>query len=233
MSYRILSIETASESASIALSQGTEVLSRSLGDIPQKHSRSILPAIEALLAEGGMSLKNLDAIAVGKGPGSFTGVRLGLSVAQGLCFGLEIPCVPISTLQILAYGAKNEVKEGVTKVLAAMDARMEEVYMGIYELKDSCITSIFADCVTKPSEINPKLFENHFQNDKRIIATGTGWQIYQPALLEASKLDPIVIRADKKPQAADLAELAMMAMEKGECVTPEACVPAYCRDKVV
>lgn len=235
MTYCILSIETATEYGSIALSFGETVLSRSLGEVPQTHSRSILPAIHSLLAEAGLSLKNLDAIAIGKGPGSFTGVRLGLSVAQGLCFGLEIPCIPISTLAILAYGAKPEAKqEGIYRIMAAMDARMQEVYVGLYELKNNNINNLVPDFVQKPDKIDSNLFNPYFGTDNRIIAIGTGWQVaYQADLLKSTLTHPVVILPKARPQAHDLSQLAIMAMKEGKYCAPEACFPAYCRDKVV
>lgn len=235
MSYRILNIETATESGSIALSQGSEILSQSLGTIPQAHSRSILPAIEALLAKAQVSLSMLDAIAVGKGPGSFTGVRLGLSVAQGLCFGLDIPCIPVSTLAILAYRARVEAQSrGVPYILPAMDARMSEVYMGLYEAKDGQVINLVPDCVKNPNELHYSLFEEYLQkNDERLIAIGTGWQAaYQASILQASLLKPVCILEKATPDAANLAELAIIAMQKGEQCAPEECMPAYCRDKV-
>lgn len=234
MTQRILSIETATEFCSIALSQGNEIWTRSIG-VPQQHSLSILPLIQSLLAEAQLSLKMLDAIAVGQGPGSFTGVRLGISVAQGLCFGLGLPCIPISTLAVLAYGAKPEATRlGINLIMASMDARMQEVYSAVYQIKAGNLTNIVDHFVQKPHEINFEAYQDLFEINHPIIAIGTGWQpAYVNELIEATKLNPVSILPTATPQASDLAQLAMIALKEGNVCQPEHCLPAYCRDKVV
>lgn len=230
MTQRILSIETGTEFCSIALSQDEQIMSRFIG-VPRQHSLSILPMIDALLAEAQVSLKMLDAIAVGKGPGSFTGVRLGISVAQGLCFGLDLPCIPISSLEILAYGAKEEAhKRGITLLVPVMDARMKEVYVGAYKLEENRLIGLIEDSVAKPHEIKKIIFQHQDSQDS--IAIGTGWHEYEKELMESTGLHPVLIFPQATPQAQDLAKLAAIAMKEGRVCKPQECIPAYCRNKV-
>lgn len=233
MTQRILSIETGSEFCSIALSQDNEIMSRSIG-VPQKHSLSILPMIDELLAQAQISLKMLDAIAVGKGPGSFTGVRLGISVAQGLCFGLGLPCVPISSLATLAYAAKKEAENrGINLIMPVMDARMQEVYAGVYQLQANELIATIDDFVQKPSEIKKMITEEAEQAAQQdIIAIGTGWEIYEKELIHSSGFNPVLLLPKATPQACDLVKLAQIAIKQGRVCKPEDCIPAYCRNKV-
>lgn len=235
MTQRILSIETTTEFCSIALSLNNEMITRSLG-VPSQHSLSILPMIDELLAQAEISLKMLDAIAVGQGPGSFTGLRLGISVAQGLCFGLNLPCVPISSLAILAYGAKKEAQHwGVNLVLPVMDARMKEVYIGAYQFEAESLISLISfidDSVQKPSEITTKMALMAL-DCQDFVAIGTGWRVYEKELIHSIGQDPVVILPQATPQACDLIKLAQIAIQQGKICKPEDCIPAYCRNQVV
>lgn len=127
MSTRILAIDTATEACSVALYNQGETLAH-FELCAREHTQRILPLVQQILAEAGLSLKQLDALAFGRGPGSFTGVRIGIGIAQGLSLGAELPLLPVSTLQTMAQGAYRQT--GADRVLAAIDARMGEVYWG-------------------------------------------------------------------------------------------------------
>ena len=127
---RILAIDTATEACSAALwNDGT--LSAHFEICPREHTQRILPLVQEVLAESGTTLTELDALAFGRGPGSFTGVRIGIGIAQGLALGAELPMIGVSTLATMAQGAWR--KTGATRVLAAIDARMGEVYWAEYQ----------------------------------------------------------------------------------------------------
>lgn len=127
MSTRILAIDTATEACSVALWNNGE--KHALFEIcPREHTQRILPMVQQVLAESGVTLNQLDALAFGRGPGSFTGVRIGIGIAQGLAMGAELPMIGVSTLATMAQGAFRVT--GATQVLAAIDARMGEVYWG-------------------------------------------------------------------------------------------------------
>ena len=122
---RILAIDTATEACSVALwNDGTIKAHFEL--CPREHTQRILPMVEEILAAGDLTLTDIDALAFGRGPGSFTGVRIGIGIAQGLALGANLPMIGVSTLATMAQGAWR--KNGATRVLAAIDARMGEVY---------------------------------------------------------------------------------------------------------
>ncbi|MEJ7806830.1 MAG: tRNA (adenosine(37)-N6)-threonylcarbamoyltransferase complex dimerization subunit type 1 TsaB, partial [Telluria sp.] len=125
----ILAIETSSEMASCALLSGAAVLSRQSSGV-RTHSQSILPMVQELLAEAGVTLSQCDAIAFGAGPGSFTGVRTACGIAQGLAYGAGLPVLPLVTLDAMALACRQQT--GATNVLAVLDARMGEVYWAQY-----------------------------------------------------------------------------------------------------
>src|SRR5215831_4430849 len=129
MTTRLLAIETATESCSAALLIGDAVIER-CEIAPRRHAELILPMIESLLGEAGVTRRQIDGIAVGRGPGAFTGVRLAISVAQGLALGLDIPVVPVSSLAALAQDAPAKQSGSI---LAVIDARMGEVYSGTFQ----------------------------------------------------------------------------------------------------
>lgn len=134
MSTRILAIDTATEACSVALWNNGE--KHALFEIcPREHTQRILPMVQQVLAESGVTLNQLDALAFGRGPGSFTGVRIGIGIAQGLAMGAELPMIGVSTLATMAQGAFRVT--GATQVLAAIDARMGEVYWGQYQRQDN------------------------------------------------------------------------------------------------
>jgi hypothetical protein len=125
----LLALDTATEACSVALLHDGKVTSH-YEVIPRLHAQKLLPMIKQLLADAGVALSAVDAIAFGRGPGAFTGVRIAIGVVQGLAFALERPVLPISNLAALAQGALRE--HGVQQVAAAIDARMDEVYWGCY-----------------------------------------------------------------------------------------------------
>ena len=120
---KLLAIETATESCSVALSVEGQVFERSIVS-PRAHADLLLPWVEELLSEGKLTLKELDAIAFSRGPGSFTSLRIGIGATQGLAWGADIPVVPVSSLQ---SAAQASVERGVTAAIVALDARMNEV----------------------------------------------------------------------------------------------------------
>ena len=148
---RILAIETATEACSAALYVDGEVSER-FQLAPREHALLILPMIDALLVDAGMSLGALDAVAYGRGPGSFTGVRIAASVAQGVAFAADLPVVAVSTLASLALGAMSAT--GQHSVMSALDARMNEVYWGLYEREPAGLPRLQGEeCVCAPGHV--------------------------------------------------------------------------------
>ncbi|HWQ94164.1 MAG TPA: tRNA (adenosine(37)-N6)-threonylcarbamoyltransferase complex dimerization subunit type 1 TsaB, partial [Gammaproteobacteria bacterium] len=172
---KLLAIDTSTEACSAALLIGTETREH-FKLAPREHAKLILPMVDKLLAEAGLSLSQLDAIAFGRGPGSFTGLRIAAGVAQGLAFGADVPVLPISTLAALAQGAYTDL--GATRVLTALDARMSEVYWGVYQINGAGVMELHgAEEVCAPGNVSLPL-------DGEWVGAGSGWKEYGAALRE-------------------------------------------------
>ena len=178
---RILAIDTATEACSAALwNDGT--LSAHFEICPREHTQRILPLVQEVLTESGTTLSELDALAFGRGPGSFTGVRIGIGIAQGLALGAELPMIGVSTLATMAQGAWR--KTGATRVLAAIDARMGEVYWAEYQRDEQGVWhGEETEAVLKPDAVAERLA----QLSGEWATVGTGWQAW-PDLAKASGL---------------------------------------------
>ena len=223
MSTRILAIETATSACSAALLVEGEIRER-YALAPRQHATLILPMIESLLVEAGITVAQLDAIAFGRGPGSFTGVRIAASVVQGIAFAADRPVVPVSTLAALALGGQRET--GQARVLAALDARKDEVYWGSYLYTDDGTLELQGEeVVCAPAAIALPVAGDW-------IGVGSGWDSYGPLLLQ--RLGERVVRMvpDLEPRAADVARLSLDAFLQGRAVAPEQAIPVYLRNNV-
>lgn len=225
---KILAIDTATEACSAALLWNDAVLTREQV-APQGHTRIILPMVSELLAEAGVSFKELDAIAFGRGPGSFTGVRIGIGAAQGLAYGANVPLIGVSTLQMLAQGAYR--RQQTEKVIAAIDARMNEIYLGAFTLQDGRMQAVLDEVV-----IQPELVVNRLNTIKPkiagAVAVGTGFTSYTELAVNLglpSMDNQIELNL---PWAQDMLAQAAAAYKAGEYCDPALATPVYLRDKV-
>ena len=152
---RILAIDTATEACSVALwNDGTTFAH--FEECPREHTQRILPLVKTILTEGNTALTDLDALAYGRGPGSFTGVRIGIGIAQGLALGADLPMIGVSTLATMAQGAWRMT--GATRVLAAIDARMGEVYWAEYTRDENGVWhGEETEAVLKPEAVTGRL----------------------------------------------------------------------------
>lgn len=220
---KILAVDTATEACSAALLVGAQVFSR-WEEAPRDHTRKILPMVQAVLDDAGITLDELDAIAFGRGPGSFTGVRIGIGVAQGLAFGAGVPLIGISTLAAMAQGAHR--LDCAEQVLTAIDARMNEVYFGRYELIDGRMQLVGDEVVSDPAA----LVDVRGQLAGRVTCVGTGFETYGEIL--SGLADELVASQVRFPAALDMLPLARSAWLAGEAVAVEQATPVYLRDKV-
>ncbi|MFC5569813.1 tRNA (adenosine(37)-N6)-threonylcarbamoyltransferase complex dimerization subunit type 1 TsaB [Lysobacter yangpyeongensis] len=216
---KLLALETATEACSVALWLDGEVHER-FELAPRRHAELTLPWAEQLLVEAGVVKSQLDAIAIGRGPGAFTGVRLAIAIGQGIALALDRPVVPVSTLAALALQGPGP------HVLAAIDARMGEVYAAAFALRDGDAIALDAERVTAPDAVALPT------GDERWHGRGTGFGAQEGAL--ARRLAPRLASVDATalPHAADVARLAALAFARGEAVAPEFAEPAYLRDNV-
>ncbi|CAM3878296.1 tRNA (adenosine(37)-N6)-threonylcarbamoyltransferase complex dimerization subunit type 1 TsaB [Aquirufa aurantiipilula] len=133
----ILSIETSTPTCSVAIHQNGDLIAQKLIVEEGGHSKQVTVLIDSLLEENGLNFSHIAAIAVSMGPGSYTGLRIGLATAKGLCFGLDIPLIALPTLKILAQGFRQiQTNHSSVRLLPMLDARRMEVYAACYELED-------------------------------------------------------------------------------------------------
>lgn len=222
---KILAVESADQACSVAIWQNGEALQRH-ELAPRQQTLKMLPWVEQLLAEAGLTLTQLDAIAFGRGPGAFTGVRVATSVAQGLAFSANLPVAGISTLAALALDV-SQLAMHLDHFLPVLDARMGEVYLGAYQRDDDALVSpLIADGVFAPTAL-PAVAG---ASDIRWAAGGSGLA-YEPQLAQAYRLDACHLAMS--PQAASVAKLAVRAVAQGLAVAAEQAAPVYLRDQVV
>lgn len=213
----ILAIETSSELASCALLHGERLYTRSSSGV-RTHSQSILPMVQELLAEAGVALKECDAIAFGAGPGSFTGVRTACGIAQGLAYGAGLPVIALVTLDAMALACSQS--SGASDVLAVLDARMGEVYWAQYRGSDL----IAGPALCAPGEVAP------IATPGPITACGNGISAYPEAFAAQPWAGSAMLEI--MPHAAQMAQLAQLALVRGDIVAAADAQPLYLRNKI-
>lgn len=214
----ILALETSSEQASVAVLQAGDVRTRTLAAGAANHSEQILDALHAVLEEVGLKLGRLDAVAFGSGPGAFTGLRLGCSVAQGLAMGAGLGVVAIPSLHALGAQAPDGL------AVVATDARMGEIYTARYRV-ESERPVMLGDF----SCIPPERFEMPAEGQWH--ALGSAFARY-PELAERARKHGFAVNESALPRAVEIARLAALEVAAGRLIAPEEAVPLYVRDKV-
>ena len=190
---------------------------------PRRHAELVITVVDGLLVNAGITLKQVDAIAFGCGPGSFMGVRTATAVAQGLAFGGDCPVIPVSTLQTLAQTIYE--KNQADYVLAGWDARMGEIYWGAYRLgENGLMQSVIRDRLDKPAGI--EITQN------RWLAAGNAWKIYDSQLPPRVKNQFFSVESDAYPHAQAMLTIARERYNSGALFPPEKAEPVYLRDKV-
>jgi tRNA threonylcarbamoyladenosine biosynthesis protein TsaB len=226
---KILALDTATEGCSASLFIDGKLTSREL-EFERGHAEHILPMIDSILLEAGLRLPEMDAIAFGRGPGGFTGVRLAASVTQGLAFGADLPVVPISNLTALAQRA-FDLAFTPERVLVCSDARMQEVYWACFERAENGLARLLGEeHVGAPQSVTlPPTWADAPAGS--ISGIGRGFRAY-PALKEAIGSRVAVARDDLLPRAAEIARLAVLDVAAGRLLKPEEAIPVYLRDNV-
>jgi tRNA threonylcarbamoyladenosine biosynthesis protein TsaB len=218
---KLLALDTATEQCSVALMLDDVCITRCV-QTPRAHADLILPMIDEVLAEAGTTMKQLNAIAFGRGPGAFTGVRIGIGVAQGLAFACDIPVIGISNLAAVAQQATSTTGD----ILVCMDARMNEVYWARFKFAaDALVVAVSDERVSAPDQVVSVVSE---MGQDAVIALGTGFKAY-PVLCRIKHwaLDDAAL-----PRANDIASLAQRDFKLGLAVDPAAAQPVYLRDQV-
>lgn len=243
----ILAIETSTELASVALLREGQVISRSSADVAT-HSQAVLPLVQQLLADAGLSIGQCDALAFGCGPGSFTGVRTACGIIQGLAFGAQLPVISVSTLMAMALACHE--RDGATDIVAVLDARMEEVYWAQYRLEGDW-HEIMPPALSSPALVGPS------GDIARLAACGNGLALMQRAgvaksaeVIAGAVVDRVpngagsagsrsrgepafaASHADIMPHATQIARLAALAYARGELLHARDAQPVYLRNQV-
>jgi len=226
---KFLALDTASARCSVALLDGQGLLTRGV-DTARDHATLILPMIDALLAEAGVTLRSLDGIAFGRGPGSFTGVRIAASVTQGLSAGADLPVLGISDLRALAARARRAAtapSPGML-LLAAMDARMGEIYWGAFDAAANLPgEAVLGEAVGVADSLPASL------RGRVVAAAGRGLSAY-PWLAPGLDVPAESVLGEAEPDAADIARLAAFDLRGGVAWQDAAAAqPVYLRDQVV
>jgi tRNA threonylcarbamoyladenosine biosynthesis protein TsaB len=219
---RILALDTATEACSVALLTDAGVIGR-YREVGRGHAEEILGMVDAVLAQAGIGLTALDAIAASVGPGAFTGVRICVSVAQGLAFGAGLPVIPVTTLEALALRAVRD--SGAAQVLACLDARMGEVYWACFRADPTGgLAALGSAAVGAAASVAVPFAGSYY-------GIGRGFAAY-PALGARPRLILADGADDALPDARQMAELGALRFAAGEALDPGDLTPRYLRDKV-
>jgi tRNA threonylcarbamoyladenosine biosynthesis protein TsaB len=218
----ILAIETSTDACSVAIYTPRNMFSQFVVQ-PQAHSKILLGLVDEMCADAGIDLDEIDALAFGSGPGSFTGVRIAASAIQGLAVGLNKPIIAISSLQALAQQVANS--DPKANILALIDARMQEIYCGIYKANaQGLVESLVQDSLQKPSDFLVDSSINY-------VAVGTGAHAYAD-ILQQNNANININQSILHPRAQEVAQLATAKLARGETLKPEDAIPTYIRNDV-
>ena len=219
---KILALDASTEACSVALLTDGGIHDRQ-EIAPRRHAELILSMVDAVLMESNHKLKDLDALAFGRGPGAFTGVRIAAGVTQGLALGADLPVIPVSSLATLAQGAVDKS----TTLFAAIDARMGEIYWAVYESAEDGVARLLSgEQVSDPDAVD-------IATDAPFFGVGTGWGTYRANLKKLFDKQITGIAPERYPLARDMLPLAVKQWKNGDFVSAERALPVYLRDKVV
>jgi len=222
---KLLALDTAGSASSVAVWRDGAILTHT-GAAGGHHSERLLALVEAVMAESGLRLAELDAVACGRGPGAFTGVRLAVGVAQGLAYAAGLPVIAVSNLEAAAARA-FDTAGAPSRLLVCQDARMHEVYWAAYERGVAGIATASPEAVGLPESVALPAAWDH---DGVVWGVGTGFDAYP---LLAERLRPRLGRwLSLESRAADIAQVAARAGLR-QAVSPEQAAPVYLRDDVV
>jgi len=220
---KVLAIDTVTEMCSVALLVDNEV-TMDAKLVKQSHTDVILPMIDQLLANSAVLFTDVDAIAFSRGPGSFTGLRIGAGVTQGLALAYDMPVIPVSSLAALAQGAWRQ--DNQTQVLTCIDARRQEVYWACFQLQQELMACIGLEKVSAAGQVRTPSAEAWF-------GVGSGFASYRDELSRNQMVTLSAHVADRFPLAQDILPFAVRAINNKEYVDASAALPVYLRDNVV
>ncbi len=219
---KLLAIDTSTDACSAALFIDGAIREK-FEILPREHTKLILPMVDELLADAQIKPQHLDAVALSRGPGSFTGVRIATGVAHGIAFGADIPVVLVSTLAAIAQDVFN--RHQVDLAFTAMDARMDEIFWGVYQPNALGLAELIGEEVVTPADkvVYP---------DMDGVGVGSGWSVHGDALSSHIGSHVKYVISDVWPHAACVAQLGAYDFANGLGMPVEQAMPVYLRDKV-
>lgn len=234
----IIAIETATEACSAALllqEDGKQTIFKRFQLAPREHTKLILPMLDEVLAEAKLKLTDVDAIAFGRGPGAFTGLRIATGIAQGLALSIDKPTIAVSSLTAMALSAQQQMSENnieePTSIVVSIDARMSEVYWAEYTIIEGKLTLVGEEQLSKPSVIYDKT--QSLMQTSPVVLIGSGWDVYLEAFQDKNPdMLSLYYIENKFPEAEHVSQLALLAFEKGELQSIEEAQPVYLRNNV-
>ncbi len=221
---KILSIECSAAPCSAAITENGKTAASDFANVGLTHSQILMPMVEKLLKSNNITLADIDGFAVSAGPGSFTGVRIGISAVKGMAAPLKKPCAAVSTLLSTAYNFTDTD----CIVCAVMDARCNQVYNALFDITDGEIKRICEDRALMCEELAKNLKELFANTDKKIIVAGDGTEVFFPytdGIDNIEKSDG----ARRFQNAASVGLAAAKVFEKGDTLSPEEILPVYLR----
>jgi tRNA threonylcarbamoyladenosine biosynthesis protein TsaB len=226
----ILALDSSTDACSVALYRGGHIDS-SFELAEKSHTQRLLPLVDDILTRNQCELRDLDAIAFGAGPGSFTGLRICCGIVQGLAFGVNLPVIPVSSLAAMALSFYRQYPQINLPVVATLDARMNEVYWGIYKPQSDftpveSVVALSAECCISPSTFIADAARTALLRDG-FYAVGSGWQC-----AGMNALTPIETHIDVYPQAKNIARLAAQDFSQAKLKNVLDAQPVYLRDSV-
>ena len=237
---KILAIDTSTEACSAALLIDSDITEQ-YQLAPQQHSELILKMVECLLVQAEIPLSALDAIAFGRGPGSFVGVRIATGVVQGLAYAAQLPVIPVSGLAAMAQAYLGEIMlsghaRDATRILVAIDARMQEVYWAEYQINEFDLVELVGKEVVQDPKLVSYAHEEStvaqpLPSEKVYYGIGTGWGTYHDAL--SARFKTIEINSKIYPHAKDIAILAKQEYKDGKMINAAEAHPVYLRNQIV
>jgi len=215
----ILAIDASTDACSVALQVGDKQFHR-FEMAARSHTQRVLPLVDEVLTEAGVKLADLDAIAYGAGPGSFTGLRICLGFVQGLAFSANLPVIQVSTLAMLAVQAAK--KFNVTDISIAQDARMGEIYTGRWQVLNGVVSPVGADAL-----LTPEMFDTQADSE---LFIGTGLSLLSDE--QSQNIQERSASEELWPQALDALVIAQQQWDRGDTVAACDAEPVYLRNEI-
>lgn len=224
-----IALDASTEACSVAVVKGSQCWSL-CSNTPQYHAQQLLPFIDQLLHQADLATDQLDFVACSQGPGSFTGLRIGLGIAQGLAFGAGIPMIGVSSLAALAKAAAKEIASPVDSVLTLLDARMGEIYWALYQDVQNVPVALKSPTLSAPKELLDEIRGGQYLSSFGSLAlAGSGLPMLD---LTTEELVHVAVNDQLRPHAEAVADIAGVLWEQGAAVAPDAFELLYLRNSV-